>query len=84
MCRHFDAGVPDQCLEEEADAVREKSRVNFCDWFKAAERAWDPAALREAEAAAARLDELFGGDADASAAESGADPLRDAAEKLFR
>ncbi len=84
MCRHFDEGAPDQCLEEEADFVREKARANFCDWFEAAEREWDSQALRESEAAAERLETLFGGDADASAAEPGADPLRDAAEKLFR
>lgn len=84
MCRHFDEGAPDQCLEEEADFVREKARANFCDWFIAAERTWDSEASREAEAAAERLEALFGSDADAAAAEPDADPLQDAAEKLFR
>ena len=84
MCRHFDEAVPDQCREEEADAPREKARVNFCDWFVATERAWDHAAAREAEEAAARLDALFGDEADTSSPETGGDPLRDAAEKLFR
>lgn len=84
MCRHFDERAVDQCLEEEAEAVREKARANFCDWFVAAERAWDSSASREAEEAAARFEELFGGDADTASSESGTDPLRDEAEKLFR
>lgn len=83
MCRHFDEGAHDQCLVEEAETVREKTRANFCDWFVAAERSWDPTAAREADDAAARLEELFGGE-DAAAADPDADPLRDAAEKLFR
>ena len=84
MCRHFDEGVPDQCREEDADPVREKARANFCDWFVAAEGVWDQAAAREAEDAAVRLEALFGDDVDTSSSEPGADPLHDAAEKLFR
>ena len=34
MCRFYDPAVPKQCLEDDAEAVHEKEKVNFCDWYE--------------------------------------------------
>ncbi|MCC5793444.1 MAG: hypothetical protein JJT85_01760 [Chromatiales bacterium] len=34
MCVHFSRGLPRQCAEQDAEEVREKTRANFCDWFR--------------------------------------------------
>ena len=50
----------DQCTEDDAERVREKAELNFCDWFVASEGAFDAAARREHDAASAAFDALFG------------------------
>ncbi len=81
MCRSFDATAVDQCTEDDAERVREKTELNFCDWFVAAEGAFDPAARREHDEARAALDAMFG---DGEAATTDADdPGTAAAEALF-
>jgi hypothetical protein len=81
MCRHFDPAAVNQCLEDDAEEVRDKERVNFCEWFVPTEAAFNPAAKAEADRAKQSLDALFG-DGDAPA-EDAAAALTDA-EKLFR
>ena len=61
MCVHFDARVPRQCREDGADEVKEKDRLNFCDWFKPSETAFDPDRKSEEDQARAALEDLFGG-----------------------
>jgi len=60
MCDLFDAHVPKQCREDDAEEVTEKERPNFCDWFTPGVIAFD--AKRAGDAAKARvgLAELFG------------------------
>lgn len=60
MCMYFDSGVPRQCREDGAEDVTEKERVNFCDWFKPSESAFDPQRSSEADAARGALAALFG------------------------
>ena len=60
MCRSFDMNATDQCTEDDAERVREKAELNFCDWFVASEGAFDAAARREHDAASAAFDALFG------------------------
>ena len=80
MCRSYDRGAVDQCTEDDAERVREKEQLNFCDWFVAVEGAFDAGARREQDAAAAALDALFGsGDSE----QANEDPARAAAEALF-
>ncbi len=81
MCRHFDLAAVRQCLEDDAEDVADKERLNFCEWFAPGEDAFDPAAKAEADAAKRSLDALFG-DGD-TAAESSDSSLSEA-EKLFR
>jgi hypothetical protein len=81
MCRHFDPAAVDQCREDDAEEVRDKERVNFCEWFVPTEGAFDPAAKAKADEAKQSLDALFGeGDVPAE----GADSALGEAEKLFR
>ena len=82
MCRSFDAGAVDQCTEDDAERVREKTELNFCDWFVATEGAFDAAARNEHDQARAALDALF--DGESTAATDAEDPDMAAAEALFR
>ena len=60
MCEYFDASVPRQCREDDAEDVYEKERLNFCDYYKPSESAFDPARKADADAAAQALADLFG------------------------
>lgn len=81
MCRSFDTAAVDQCTEDDAERVREKAELNFCDWFVAAEGAFHAGARREHDEARAALDALFG---DPDVQEAGTDdPASAAAEALF-
>jgi len=79
MCRLYDASVPRQCREDDADDVVEKERVNFCDYFDPDENAFDSARKTAADTSEQALDALFG---DGEISESSSD-LSDA-EKLFK
>jgi hypothetical protein len=60
MCVYFDPRVPRQCREDGAEEVRDKDRLNFCDWFKPSETAFDPDRKSEEDDARAALEALFG------------------------
>lgn len=80
QCAFYDRDVIGQCREEEAEEVLEKERVNFCEWFKAGENAYEGGG-REAQAQAkAELAALFGDDA----AESERTASTADAEELFK
>lgn len=64
MCKFFDPAVPRQCREDDADDVFEKERLNFCDYFKAGDSAFDPALKAGADQAQQALAALFGDDTD--------------------
>ena len=59
MCVYFDPRVPRQCREDGADDVREKDRLNFCDWFKPSATAFDEARKDEEDVARAAAEDLF-------------------------
>jgi hypothetical protein len=62
QCRHYDPAYHNSCRETEAEAVLEKERRNFCEFFSF-ERG--PLARKEdagrAADARAKLEKLFGG-----------------------
>jgi hypothetical protein len=60
MCVNFDARVPKQCREDDAEEVFEKERANFCDWFEPAGNAFDAGKARQAEKSKSALAALFG------------------------
>ena len=79
MCVHFDAAVPRQCREDDADDVTDKEKLNFCDYYSPSADAFDPARKAEADAARAALDGLFGdGDVEVSSGDTSA------ADELFK
>ena len=59
MCVHYDKSVPRQCREDGAEDVKEKDRLNFCDWYKPSEKAFDANRKAEEDQARAALDTLF-------------------------
>ncbi len=59
MCIYFDARVPRQCREDGAEEVREKDRLNFCDWFKPSENAFDADRKDEEDGARSAAEDLF-------------------------
>ena len=81
MCRHFDQAAVHQCLEDDAEEVGNKERVNFCEWFVPSEGAFDPTAKAEADRARESLDALFG---EGDTSPDGPDSALGEAEKLFR
>lgn len=83
MCRHYDPHVPRQCREDDAEDVKEKERLNFCDYFVPSANAFDAAGKRAADQASSQLDALFG-DGEAGDTDSSDDGGLSDAEKLFR
>jgi hypothetical protein len=81
MCRHFDQAAVHQCLEDDAEEVGNKERVNFCEWFVPSEGAFDPTAKAEADRARESLDALFG---EGDTPTDGRDSALSEADKLFR
>ena len=59
MCVHYDRSVPRQCREDGAEDVKDKDRLNFCDWYKPSEKAFDADRKAEEDAARNALDALF-------------------------
>ena len=85
MCEFFDAVAPQQCREPIADLVSDKSRANFCGYFKINPHAFT-APSDQADASHRELEGLFGDAASASSAEVDAneDAVQDELEQLFR
>lgn len=81
MCRFYDPFATRQCLEDDAEDVKEKDRLNFCDYFSPSESAFDPLRKQAADEAANALGALFG-----EAEETGQDGTDETsdAEKLFK
>lgn len=88
QCKQYAANVADQCREDRAEAVTDKTRANFCDYFDINADAWQPADTGGQSAARAAAEALFG-DADSKPAEPGSstansDPAAKAREELKR
>ena len=59
MCVFFDATVTRQCREDGADEVIEKDRLNFCDWYKPSDSAFDTTRKSQEDQARDELEKLF-------------------------
>ncbi len=59
MCVFFDATVTRQCREDGADEVIEKDRLNFCDWYKPSDSAFDATRKSQEDQACDELEKLF-------------------------
>lgn len=60
MCIHFNPRVTRQCTEDGAEEVGDKDKLNFCDWFKPSETAFDADRKKAEDAARAAAEALFG------------------------
>jgi len=60
LCRHYDPAKAKQCREPAAEAVKDKTRANFCDWFQPRANAYAPGKNGDGDARA-KLEGLFGG-----------------------
>ncbi len=86
MCQYYDPGVPDACAEDDALQVKEKTRANFCDYFRPSNDVYSPVELDAELAARASLSTLFGDDSatDTAPTAEKEDPTPSAAEALFK
>jgi len=57
-CQFWDQSVHNQCLENRAEFIRDREEGNFCLYFTF--KGQDEGGVSEAEAAKARLEEMFG------------------------
>lgn len=80
QCQYYDARVPRQCTEDGAEEVIEKSRANFCDWFKPGLNVFDGREKAAEDKAKAEFEALFGG----SAVKTDNEAANPALEELFR
>ena len=69
MCRHYRTDITGQCDEDRADPPVVKENANFCDWFRPSRHAFSGRRVQKSTAARDRLDALFGGADEASAAD---------------
>lgn len=81
LCRFYDVTVAKQCREPVAEAVRDKNRANYCDYFEPRLDAYSNTATQQA-AAKTQLEQLFGG-TPGSSVQSPAEQAQAELEKLF-
>jgi hypothetical protein len=60
MCEFYDTAVAKHCREPVAEEVKDKTRANFCDYFRPTPAAYRPDDQSAAERAKAQLEALFG------------------------
>ena len=60
MCEFYDTAKAKHCRETIADEVKDKQRANFCDYYRPAANAYQPATVTAAERARLELEALFG------------------------
>ncbi len=91
LCINYKPSVADACREDRAEAVTDKERANFCDYFSPRPEAFEAGAISDDAKAWQQLAELFGDESPENSAE-GSDnnqPLSDSdaalseLEKLF-
>lgn len=59
MCVEYDTSYAKHCKEPIAEEVRDKTRANFCDFFKPRANAYVPKNVEEVAKSKAALDDLF-------------------------
>ena len=59
MCEFYDTGKANACREPVAEPVSDKTRANFCGWFRP-RAGLSGAGTSAADEARRRLDDLFG------------------------
>ena len=80
LCEFFDTAMAKSCREPVAEEVKDKTRANFCDYFRPRPGAY-VAAGDGATAARSRLEALFGGTP--AGGDAAVDEARARLEELF-
>lgn len=84
MCRHYDPRVSDQCREERAEAVTDKTRANFCDYYDISPDAWQAGDKGGQSSARSAAEALFGEHAESVSDDSGSeDKAKEELKRLF-
>lgn len=60
MCVEYDTAVAKHCREPIAEEVSDKTRANFCDYFKPRPKAFIPPDTAAIDSSRAELERLFG------------------------
>ncbi len=60
LCKHYQASMADACTEDRAEAVTDKEKANFCDYFDPKEKAFVAGAMSDDAKARQELAALFG------------------------
>ena len=81
LCEFFDPAVAKSCREPVAEEVKDKTRANFCDYFRPRARACADGAQGQ-DRARSELEALFGGGPGAAASPP-EDEARARLEELF-
>lgn len=76
LCVFFDPNTLRACKEKDAEEVADKTRSNYCDYFKPHANAFDSGAASKQDQAKQKLDSLFG-DGDTDTRSSVPDELND-------
>jgi len=87
MCAYFDAGITEQCAEDDAEEVKHKEGANFCEYFRPNPGAHDPRYRSGDTRARSQLDTLFcseGDDSRTDATDDDDENTLGGAEDLFR
>ena len=85
QCRFYDTRVSNQCLEPVAEAVKDKTRANFCGYLIPGDEVHEDLATSRDEEARANLNALFGLSEEAAEEPgSGTDSIRKQLDDLFR
>lgn len=81
MCDFYDANVPKQCREDDAEEVFDKEKFNYCEWFKPGHDLFDATRAKEETEAKDALASLFG---DGETSKPGQDDLKSKVDDLFK
>jgi hypothetical protein len=81
LCEFFDPAVAKSCREPVAEEVKDKTRANFCDYFRPRARAWAGAGAQSDSRA--QLEALFGTGPSGSTGAPPEDEARTRLEELF-
>ena len=82
LCEFYDTSVEKSCREPVAEDVKDKTRANFCDYFRPRPDAFR-AASGEADRAKSDLEALFGGSSGDAVGQDAGDDARGRLEELF-
>ena len=84
LCEFYDTRVAKSCREPIAEEVKDKTRANFCDYFKATPGAWTAPDTAGRDRSQSELEALFGlGSGKAAGSPGTAETAKSELDRLF-